>query len=89
MPLKREEKSFISVKDGDIVVLARLQDKQTKKTKSKVWLLGDVPLMRDVLFSPKAKEERTTKLVIFIKSTILMLIELIFNIANNKENKGG
>lgn len=69
--LKREATSFVSVNDGDVVVLAGLQDKQTTKTKSKVWLLGDVPLIGDVLFSPKSKEERTTELVIFIKPTII------------------
>ena len=69
--LKRSTTSFISVNDGDVVVLAGLQDKQTDKSKSKMWLLGDIPLIGDVLFSKKSKTERTTELVIFIKPTII------------------
>jgi len=69
--LKREATSFVSVNDGDVVVLAGLQDKQTDKLKSKMWLLGDIPLIGDVLFSPKSKTEITTELVIFIKPTII------------------
>ena len=69
--LKRSTTSFISVNDGDVVVLAGLQDKQTDKSKSKMWLLGDIPLIGDVLFSKKLKSERTTELVIFIKPTII------------------
>lgn len=69
--LKRSTTSFISVNDGDVVVLAGLQDKQTDKSKNKMWLLGDIPLIGDVLFSKKSKAERTTELVIFIKPTII------------------
>lgn len=69
--LKRSTTSFISVNDGDVVVLAGLQDKQTDKSKNKMWLLGDIPLIGDVLFSRKSKAERTTELVIFIKPTII------------------
>ncbi|MDR1595384.1 MAG: hypothetical protein LBR91_00460 [Puniceicoccales bacterium] len=68
---KRSAMSFVSVYDGDTVVLAGLQQKETSKTGGKVWLLGDLPVIGNMLFSPKSNSEKVTELVIFIKPTIV------------------
>jgi type II secretory pathway component GspD/PulD (secretin) len=73
MPLmsKSEAVSFVSVYDGDTVILAGLQQKKTTKNGGKLWLLGDIPVIGNWLFSPKGVEEETTELIIFIKPTII------------------
>lgn len=68
---KREAVSFVSVCDGDTVVLAGLQEKRVATNDGKLWLLGDIPVLGKALFSPKSKEETTTELIIFIKPTIV------------------
>ncbi|MDR1401763.1 MAG: hypothetical protein LBI81_02285 [Puniceicoccales bacterium] len=69
--IKREAESFVSVFTGDTVVLAGLQEKKTSENSGKLWLLGDVPILGKMLFSPKSKQEDTTELIIFIKPTIV------------------
>jgi type II secretory pathway component GspD/PulD (secretin) len=68
---KSEAVSFVSVCDGDTVVLAGLQQKKTTKNNAKLWLLGDIPVVGHWLFSPKDANEETTELIIFIKPTII------------------
>jgi type II secretory pathway component GspD/PulD (secretin) len=73
MPItsKREAVSFVSVCDGDTVVLAGLQERKTTRKDGKVWLLGDIPIIGKLLFSPKSRKEETTELIVFIKPTIV------------------
>ncbi|MDR1233207.1 MAG: hypothetical protein LBJ75_03030, partial [Puniceicoccales bacterium] len=68
---KSEAVSFVSVYDGDTVILAGLQQKKDTKSSGKVWLLGDIPVIGKWLFTPKSIEEETTELIIFIKPTII------------------
>jgi type II secretory pathway component GspD/PulD (secretin) len=69
--VKREAVSFVSVRDGDAVVLAGLQEKTVTTNDGKIWLLGDIPVIGRLLFSPKSTVEETKELVIFIKPTIV------------------
>ncbi|MDR1528700.1 MAG: hypothetical protein LBS22_03915 [Puniceicoccales bacterium] len=73
MPImsKSEAVSFVSVYDGDTVILAGLQQKKITKNSGKLWLLGDIPVIGNWLFAPKGVEEETTELIIFIKPTII------------------
>ncbi|MDR2737715.1 MAG: hypothetical protein LBB18_02115 [Puniceicoccales bacterium] len=68
---KREAISFVSVRDGDAIVLAGLQEKSTSTNDGKIWILGDIPIIGKLLFSPKSRSEETKELVIFIKPTIV------------------
>ncbi|MDR1255495.1 MAG: hypothetical protein LBJ94_01015 [Puniceicoccales bacterium] len=68
---KRQAVSFVSVHDGDVVVLAGLQEKECTDSKGKLWLLGHLPIVGDALFSPKARSERTNELLIFIRPSIV------------------
>ncbi|MDR0742521.1 MAG: hypothetical protein LBE98_03595 [Puniceicoccales bacterium] len=73
MPMmsKSEAVSFVSVCDRDTVVLAGLQQKKYTKNSGKLWLLGDIPIIGNWLFTPKGVSEETTELIIFIKPTII------------------
>jgi general secretion pathway protein D len=68
---KRQAVSFLSVANGEIVVLAGLQEKESLNSKGKLWLLGYIPIIGDILFSPKTKSERTNELLIFIRPSII------------------
>lgn len=73
MPItsRREATSFVSVADGDVVVLAGLQEKESSKNKGKLWLLGDIPVLGKALFSPKSRSETRSEMIVFIKPTIV------------------
>jgi general secretion pathway protein D len=68
---KRQAVSFLSVADGEIIVLAGLQEKETFDSNGKLWLFGYIPIIGDILFSPKTKSERTNELLIFIRPSII------------------
>jgi general secretion pathway protein D len=69
---KRQANSFVSVANQDVVVMAGLQEKEQSFDKSKLWLLGDLPLLGDTLFSSRNRTETTVELIIFIKPTIIV-----------------
>lgn len=67
----READSFISVMDQQVIVLAGLQQNQITRRKGKIWLFGYLPIVGDMLFSPKSDEETRTELVMFIRPHIV------------------
>ena len=67
---KREANSYISVQDGDVIVLAGLQDNRRSIGDSSLEGLGDIPLIGG-LFGSKKREYRRSELIIFIQPTIL------------------
>lgn len=69
---KKTIDSFISVASGDIIVLAGFKEREEKKGSDKLFLLGDLPLLGDWLFSPKNRNETVSELVLFIKPTIVL-----------------
>ncbi len=68
---KRQAVSFVSVHDGDVVVLAGLQEKESIDSRGKLWLFGYLPVVGNLFFSPKVKSEQTNELIIFIRPTII------------------
>lgn len=68
---RREAKSFVSVKSGEMLVLAGLKKKEITDSKKKMFILGDIPLVGDALFSSKSKEENVTEMIIFIRPFLL------------------
>lgn len=67
---KREATSYLSVNDGDVVVLAGLQENRQNQSRGSLEGLGDLPLLGR-LFKSKGEDYRRTELIIFIKPTIL------------------
>ena len=67
----REAKSFITIRDGEIIVLGGLQEVQVDSTESKYNLLSDIPYFGDKFFKPKTIKYTPTELLIFLKPTIM------------------
>lgn len=64
---KRRTASFISVRDGEIIVLGGLQRAQNSRSTSR---LGPVPIIGDLLGS-RRREQTRTDLVFFLRPTII------------------
>ncbi len=66
----RQASSFVSVGNGQMVVLGGLQKVKETKNKDKVFLLGDIPLL-GYFFRPTDNDETRTELLIFIRPVII------------------
>jgi general secretion pathway protein D len=67
---KREIKTTVTVKNGEIVVLGGLLDDNERRTIQKIPLLGDIPVLGE-LFKSRGKSHVKTNLMVFIRPTIL------------------
>lgn len=67
---KRAVNTVVSVSDGETVVIGGMIKEDLKKTTSKVWLLGDIPILGG-LFRSTSFEKRQSDLLIFITPHIL------------------
>jgi general secretion pathway protein D len=70
---KREANSFISVRDGDIIVLGGYRNQSTERTRSR---LGPIPIIGDLL---GARNYRTVnnELVVFIRPHVLLTVDKV------------
>ena len=68
---RREAKSFISVRSGEMIILAGMKKKTINDTKKKMFIFGDLPLLGDALFTSKEKSEIVSELIIFIRPYVL------------------
>ena len=73
---KRQIKSFVTAKSGEMIVLGGLKKKQTTNTKRKTFLLGDIPGIGE-LFTGKGKTEETTEMIVFIRPVLLQNNEAV------------
>jgi type II secretory pathway component HofQ len=73
---KRQLKSFVSAKSGEMIVLGGLKKKETTRTKRKTFLLGDIPGIGE-LFTGKGKSEETTEMIVFIRPVLLQNNEAV------------
>ena len=67
----REAKTFLTLKDGEIVALGGLQEAQYDSTTAKYNFLSDIPYFGEKFFTPKSTKYTPTELLIFIKPTII------------------
>jgi len=67
---KREVQTTVTVKDGETLVLGGLIKETNTKAVEKVWLLGDIPLIK-YLFSTTSTKKEKTDLLIFITPKIM------------------
>ena len=67
---KRQIKSFVTAKSGEMIVLGGLKKKQITNTKRKTFLLGDIPGIGE-LFTGKGKSEEMTEMIVFIRPVLL------------------
>jgi general secretion pathway protein D len=69
--MRREAKSFVSIQSGDVLILGGLKQREVMDRKKRMFILGDLPLLGDALFSGKVKEEVIKELIIFIRPYVL------------------
>ena len=62
--------TFVSVKNGETIVIGGLVKSQKNKTRSKVWLLGSIPLIGK-LFQSEDYEDVQSDVLIFITPTVV------------------
>jgi len=67
---RRSAKSTVRVGSGQTVAIAGLSEEVQRQMKTRVWGLGDIPLV-NILFSSKYAMQRKTELVIFITPYVL------------------
>jgi general secretion pathway protein D len=73
---KRQAKSFVSALDQEVIVLGGLRQNTVTDNKGKIFILGDIPVLGPLLFSPKTKTNEITELIIFIKPHIMLPDEI-------------
>lgn len=66
----RRANSFVSVRDGEVIVMGGLQSVATTQRRGKVFILGDIPILGN-LFRPRSSVETVRELVIFIQPIIV------------------
>lgn len=66
----REASSTLRTKDGEIIVIGGLSQRQQEKTWRRIPLLGDLPLIGS-LFRSRATRSNTTELVILVRPRLL------------------
>ncbi len=66
----RSARSYVSMGNGQIVVLGGLQQLNTNESESRVFLLGDIPVLGNI-FRRKADNQERTELLIFIRPHIV------------------
>ena len=54
-----------------MIILGGLKQKEITDQKKKMFILGDIPLLGDALFSGKSKSEEVRELIIFIRPYVL------------------
>jgi len=67
---KREVQTIVTVNDGETLVLGGLIKETNSKVREKVWLLGDIPLLKYLFSSTTTKKEKSD-LLIFITPKIM------------------
>ena len=67
----REAKTFVTVKDREIMVIGGLQEVQLDTTESRYNLLSDIPYFGKKFFQPKTSKYTPTELLIFLRPTII------------------
>jgi len=82
---KRSIKTSVLVDDGGILVLGGLIEEVIDDTKSKVPLLGDIPIIKH-LFTSRASTKRKQNLMVFLKPSILRDFNDAAYVTNEKYN---
>jgi general secretion pathway protein D len=67
---KREANSFVSVADGNVIILGGLKERTLRNSEGRVFLLGDIPIL-GALFRPDDQAQEITELIFFIRPTVI------------------
>ncbi|MCS7258623.1 MAG: AMIN domain-containing protein [candidate division WOR-3 bacterium] len=69
--VRREAKTQVVVKDGEVVVIGGLIKDEENRVRSKIPVLGDIPLIGDLLFTRTTIKREKSELLIFIIPRII------------------
>jgi general secretion pathway protein D len=83
----READSFVSARDGELIVLGGLKESRMNKTDGKIAILGDIPLVGPWLFSSQTDTQSNLELVIFIIPHVLSEDEIAAEFAKESIEK--
>jgi len=67
----RTARTTVRVKDGQTIVIGGLVQQETRDVRTKIPVLGDIPLLGPLLFQTKSTQSTQTELVLFITPRIL------------------
>jgi Flp pilus assembly secretin CpaC len=67
---RRQTNTSVTVKNGQTIVLSGIRKETENKIKSKVPLLGDVPVL-DWVFAHDSETKATTELLVFVTPTVV------------------
>lgn len=67
----RQATSFITVGDREMIILGGLQERNEAYTKTRLALVGRIPVLGDWLFTRRTMEQENRELIIFIKPIII------------------
>lgn len=67
---RRQANSYVSVSNGELVILGGLQRNRVDLTKGRASLLGDIPVLGR-LFRTKTKENQKSELMVFLRPQII------------------
>lgn len=68
--VRREASAFLSVKSGEMIVLGGLTRNSVRRTKTKMFLLGEIPLLGE-LFTRHVNLNSKQELLIFLRPVVL------------------
>lgn len=83
---KRQATSYVSVSDGELVVLGGLQKNRIKEDKNRAHLLGEIPLIGS-LFRTKTVESTKSELMVFLRPQVIRTTEDVNEDAQQKINE--
>ncbi|MBL4575069.1 MAG: hypothetical protein JKY51_03090 [Opitutaceae bacterium] len=66
---RKQATSFVSVKSGEMIVLGGIRSMRDEKSKGRMFLLGQIPLIRS-LFTRKTKRVEVKELLVFIRPVL-------------------
>jgi general secretion pathway protein D len=67
---RKQATSFVSVKSGEMVVLGGLRSIRDEKSKGRMFILGQIPIIRE-LFTRKGKRYDVKELLVFIRPVVI------------------
>jgi general secretion pathway protein D len=71
---RKQATSFVSVKSGEMVVLGGLRSIRDEKSKGRMFILGQIPIIRE-LFTRRGKSYDVKELLVFIRPVVIRTTE--------------
>jgi general secretion pathway protein D len=80
----RSADSYLTVRDGQTVVIGGMMQDQKTASVNKIPLLGDIPLLGKLLFSYNTTDKTKTELLIFLTPHVALQPDLLKSMSNDE-----